>query len=97
MVSRWNLKQGIYINMKEIIEKLRQNSKAEETIKNYDKWTRLEPDEIGSHSLRSGCATYLLDKGIRADIVQKHMRHKKFDSTQVYNKNKTAKNLEGIY
>lgn len=56
-----------------------------------------EPDDVGSHSYRSGCATYLLDKGIRADIVQKHMRHKKFDSTQVYNKNKTAKNLEGVY
>ncbi len=66
-------------------------------IKNVGIRAGFASDDIGSHSMRSGCATYLLDKGIPAHVVQKHLRHKKFDSTQIYNKNKTAKKLEGVY
>jgi integrase len=52
---------------------------------------------FGGHSLRSGCASYLLDKGVPAHVVQKHMRHKSFDTTQKYNRNVVAKDLVGIY
>lgn len=66
-------------------------------IKETAKRAGLDPKLVGAHSLRSGCCTYLLEKGFPAHIVQKHMRHKSFDTTQGYNQNQTAKNLIGAY
>lgn len=66
-------------------------------VKKYAKQLGLNPKDYGGHSLRAGCATYLLDKGITPHIVQKHLRHKNFDTTQEYNRGMIAKNLVGIY
>jgi site-specific recombinase XerD len=66
-------------------------------IKKYAAMAGLDPVKIAGHSLRVGCATYMLDKGVPAHIVQKHMRHKSFDSTQKYNRNQTGSKLEGVY
>ena len=57
----------------------------------------LNEKEFGAHSLRSGCATYLLAKNVPLNIVSKHLRHKKLDTTLQYDRNTTAKNLQGIY
>ena len=50
---------------------------------------------FGGHSLRSGCATYLLNKKIALNIVSKHLRHKKLDTTLQYDRNATAETLKG--
>ena len=52
---------------------------------------------FGGHSLRSGCATYLLSKKVALNIVSKHLRHKKLDTTLQYDRNATAETLKGVY
>lgn len=66
-------------------------------VRDYAKIAGFNPKLFGGHSLRSGCATFLLDKGVPAYTVQKHMRHKSFNTTQSYNRNVTANDLEGVY
>lgn len=71
------------------------------TIGKKVKWVArscgFDDKDFGAHSLRAGCATYLLDKNIPLNIVSKHLRHKKLDTTLQYDRNTTAKNLEGVY
>ena len=71
------------------------------TIGKKVKWVArvcgLSDREFGAHSLRVGCATYLLDKNVPLNIVSKHLRHKKLDTTLQYDRNTTAKSLEGIF
>ncbi|MBU2512196.1 tyrosine-type recombinase/integrase [bacterium] len=50
-------------------------------VKKYAAQAGLDSEKVAGHSLRAGCATYMLDKGVPAHIVQKHMRHKSFDTT----------------
>ncbi|MCZ6472083.1 MAG: site-specific integrase, partial [SAR324 cluster bacterium] len=57
----------------------------------------MDPEQFGGHSLRAGCATYLLDKGIALNVVAKHGRWKKYDSVLRYDRNATAKVLIGVY
>ena len=52
---------------------------------------------FSGHSLRAGCATYLLEKKIPLNIVAKHLRHKKLDTTLRYDRNQTARILQGIF
>ena len=71
------------------------------TIGKKVKWAANEcgfdAKEFGGHSLRAGCATYLLDKNIPLYIVSKHLRHKKLDTTLQYDRNTTVKTLQDIY
>ncbi|MDP6465509.1 MAG: tyrosine-type recombinase/integrase, partial [SAR324 cluster bacterium] len=55
-------------------------------MKGYAYQLGLDPQSFGGHSLRAGCATYLLDQEIQPAAVQKQMRHKRFDTTQRYNR-----------
>jgi integrase len=55
-------------------------------VKGYAYQLGLDPQSFGGHSLRAGCATYLLDQEIQPAAVQKQMRHKRFDTTQRYNR-----------
>ena len=57
----------------------------------------LDPSQYGSHSLRAGCATYLLDHGVPLNIVAKQGRWKKSDTVLRYDRNATAKALTGVY
>jgi site-specific recombinase XerD len=66
-------------------------------VKQYAPMAGLNPAKFAGHSLRAGCATYMLDKGVPENVVQKHMRHKSFDTTQKYNRNQTVSKLEGVY
>ena len=66
-------------------------------VKKYGAQVGLNPEEIGAHSLRAGCATYLLEKEVPPAAVQKQMRHKSFDTTQQYNRGETARALRGAY
>jgi|APSaa5957512622_1039677.scaffolds.fasta_scaffold19736_2 integrase len=66
-------------------------------VRKYAEMAGFNKRAFGGHSLRSGCASYLLDKGVPTHVVQKHMRHKSFDTTQKYNRNVVAKDLVGIY
>ena len=52
---------------------------------------------FGGHSLRAGCATYLLKKKVALNIVSKHLRHKRLDTTLQYDRNTTAETLKGVY
>ena len=71
------------------------------TIGKKVKWAATECGfdnaEFSGHSLRAGCATYLLDKNIPLNIVSKHLRHKKLDTTLQYDRNTTVKTLRDIY
>ena len=58
-------------------------------VKKYGAQVGLNPEEIGAHSLRAGCATYLLENEVPPAAVQKQMRHKSFDTTQQYNRGET--------
>ena len=60
-------------------------------IKSYVNQLGLEPTSFGGHSLRAGLATYLLDHKVQAAAVQRQMRHKRFDTTQKYNRGETAR------
>lgn len=66
-------------------------------VKKYAEQAGIDPEKVAGHSLRAGCATYMLDKGVPTHIVQKHMRHKSFDTTQKYNRNQTVESIQGIY
>ena len=66
-------------------------------VKKYGAQVGLKPEEIGGHSLRAGCATYLLEKEVPPAAVQKQMRHKSFNTTQQYNRGGTARALVGAY
>ncbi len=57
----------------------------------------LDPAEFSGHSTRSGCATYLLDRGIALNVVADHLRHKSIDTTRRYDRNATARALSGVY
>jgi integrase len=71
------------------------------TIGKKVKWSAkiqgLNEKDFGGHSLRAGCATYLLAKKVPLNIVSKHLRHKKLDTTLQYDRNTTVSNLKGIY
>ena len=66
-------------------------------VKSYASQLGFDPKTFGAHSLRAGCATYLLDQEIQPAAVQKQMRHKRFDTTQRYNRGETARALVGAY
>ena len=66
-------------------------------IKKYGVQAGIAPEDIGGHSLRAGCATYLLEKEVPPAAVQKQMRHKIFNTTQLYNRGETARALVGAY
>ena len=66
-------------------------------VKKYGAQVGLAPEDLGGHSLRAGCATYLLDKEVPPAAVQKQLRHKSFNTTQQYNRGETAKALVGAY
>ena len=66
-------------------------------IKKYGSQVGLMPKEIGAHSLRAGCATYLLEKKVSPVAVLKQMRHKSFDTTQHYNRGGNARTFSGAY
>ena len=66
-------------------------------VKGYAYQLGLDQRAFGGHSLRAGCATYLLDQEIQPAAVQKQMRHKRFDTTQRYNRGETARALVGAY
>ena len=66
-------------------------------MKGYAYQLGLDPQSFGGHSLRAGCATYLLDQEIQPAAVQKQLRHKRFDTTQRYNRGETARALVGAY
>ena len=66
-------------------------------VKWYAYQLGFDPRAFGGHSLRAGCATYLLDQEIQPAAVQKQMRHKRFDTTQRYNRGETARALVGAY
>lgn len=71
------------------------------TIAKKVKWAAtkcgFDSKEFSGHSLRAGCATYLLNKNIALHVVSKHLRHKKLETTLQYDRNTTAKILQGIY
>ena len=66
-------------------------------VKKYGAQVGLAPKDLGGHSLRAGCATYLLEKEVPPAAVQKQMRHKSFNTTQQYNRGETARALIGSY
>ena len=66
-------------------------------VKMYGAQVGLAPEDLGGHSLRAGCATYLLEKEVPPAAVQKQMRHKSFNTTQQYNRGETARALVGAY
>ena len=66
-------------------------------VKKYGAQVGLAPEDLGGHSLRAGCATYLLDKEVPPAAVQKQLRHKRFNPTQQYNRGETGKALVGDY
>jgi integrase len=66
-------------------------------VKKYGVQVGLSPKALGAHSLRAGCATYLLEKEVPPAAVQKQMRHKSFNTTQQYNRGETARALVGAY
>ena len=66
-------------------------------VKKYGAQVGLAPEDLGGHSLRAGCATYLLEKEVPPAAVQKQMRHKSFNTTQQYNRGETARALVGAY
>ena len=57
----------------------------------------LNPDLYSGHSLRAGCATYLLAKGIALHVVADHLRHQSVDVTRRHDRNSTARALKGAY
>ena len=66
-------------------------------VKKVSNSTDSDTSQFAGHSLRAGCATYLLDKEVSPAAVQKQMRHKSFDTTQQYNRGETARALAGAY
>ena len=66
-------------------------------VKKVSNSTDSDTSQFAGHSLRAGCATYLLDKEVSPVAVQKQMRHKSFDTTQQYNRGETARALAGAY
>lgn len=66
-------------------------------IKHYVASIGLNPAEYSGHSLRAGCATYLLDKKIPLNLVAKQLRHKKLDTTLRYDRNQVSGALTGLY
>ena len=66
-------------------------------VKKVSNSTDSDTRQFAGHSLRAGCATYLLDKEVSPAAVQKQMRHKSFDTTQQYNRGETARALRGAY
>lgn len=57
----------------------------------------MDPKDFGGHSLRAGCATYLLEHGVPLHIVAKQLRHKKIDTTLRYDRNQVIHSLKNIY
>jgi site-specific recombinase XerD len=57
----------------------------------------MDPAQFGAHSLRAGCATFLLEQGVPLNIVAKQGRWKKQDAVLRYDRNTTSKALRGVY
>jgi integrase len=57
----------------------------------------MDPTLFGGHSLRAGCATYLLERGVPLNIVAKQGRWKKHDTVLRYDRNVTTRALRGVY
>ena len=72
-----------------------------ESINRLAKWAAeacgLDPALYSGHSLRAGCATYLLDRGVTLNVVANHLRHKSINTTRRYDRNATARALSGVY
>ena len=66
-------------------------------VKRYMKELGFNSAEYSGHSLRAGCATFLLHKGVPLNIVAKHLRHKKIDTTIKYDRNLVNQALQGLY
>jgi integrase len=57
----------------------------------------MDPAQFGAHSLRAGCATFLLEQGVPLNIVAKQGRWKKHDTVLRYDRNVTTRALRGVY
>lgn len=81
--------------------KLTSQPLSPEAINLLVKWAAdqcgLDPRRFSGHSLRSGCATFLLDKGVPIHMVAQHLRHRRLDTTLKYDRNATARALRGVY
>ncbi len=56
-----------------------------------------DPAAFGGHSLRAGCATYLLERGVPLNVVAKQGRWKRTDTVLRYDRGATVRALEGVY
>lgn len=66
-------------------------------IKKYCTQVGLDPKDFSAHSLRAGCITYLLERGVSIEVVADHARHKKIDTTRLYDRNNTMRKIKGIF
>jgi len=66
-------------------------------VKHTAKRLGFDPAAYGGHSLRSGCATYLLERQVPLNLVARQLRHKRADTTLRYDRNTTGRALQGIY
>lgn len=66
-------------------------------VKNAAAACGFDPARFGAHSLRAGCATYLLERGVPLNVVAKQGRWKKADTVLRYDRGATARALKGIY
>ncbi|MBL0691795.1 MAG: site-specific integrase [SAR324 cluster bacterium] len=66
-------------------------------IKKYVVTIGLSADQFSGHSLRAGCATYLLSKKVPLNLVAKQLRHKKVDTTMKYDRNEVSSLFSQLY
>lgn len=62
-------------------------------VKRYAETAGFNPKNFGGHSLRTGCASYVIEK-CSLPVAQKQLRHKNPATTSWYNRNETAKALK---
>ncbi len=65
--------------------------------KKYMAQLNFNPADYSGHSLRAGCATYLLQRNVSLNIVAKQLRHKRVDTTLKYDRNQVNSALKGLY
>lgn len=66
-------------------------------VKNAAASLGLNPKNYGGHSLRSGCATFLIENNVNIAVVAKHGRWKKLDTVLRYDRGHVENSLKDIF
>ena len=66
-------------------------------VKRYASSIGLDPADYCGHSLRSGCVTHLLKRKVPVNVVARHLRHRRIETTMGYDRNLALDQIQDAF